>query len=276
MTAYKDICQINRIIDSAPENFDFYVHVDKKSNLKTEDISSRAHIFSEYRIYWGAVEHLKAFLFLMEKAYTSGKQYDFYHLITGQDFYACPFDKFDNLLEFGKNYIETWRFPRKNWWHDGYGIIKYKTLASKVDLRKKRYKLANMAYYWWQRLTKTYHSIPNYPMAGGSVYCTISGGAVNYILYSEISKDLLKRLMNTTCAEELFFQTVLINSPYKNSIVNDNLRYIDWSVHTPPKYLTVEDYDKICQSEKLFCRKIDSSLSKDLITNLQLLIKGQK
>ena len=31
MTVYKDVEQINRIIEFAPENFDFYVHIDKKS-----------------------------------------------------------------------------------------------------------------------------------------------------------------------------------------------------------------------------------------------------
>lgn len=72
MTVYKDVEQINSIIEFAPENFDFYVHIDKKSKLTRSDISKRANVFSEYRIYWGAVEHLKAFLFLMNKAFHSG------------------------------------------------------------------------------------------------------------------------------------------------------------------------------------------------------------
>lgn len=42
MTVYKDIDQINRIINIAPDNFDFYVHIDKKSPLRVGDISKRA------------------------------------------------------------------------------------------------------------------------------------------------------------------------------------------------------------------------------------------
>ena len=35
MTVYKDVEQINRIIEFAPENFDFYVHIDKKSKVNS-------------------------------------------------------------------------------------------------------------------------------------------------------------------------------------------------------------------------------------------------
>lgn len=34
MTAYKDVGLINKIIESAPDNFDFYIHLDKKCQNK--------------------------------------------------------------------------------------------------------------------------------------------------------------------------------------------------------------------------------------------------
>lgn len=46
------------------------------------------------------------------------------------------------------------------------------------------------------------------------------GGAIKWVLDSEISRDLLNRLENTTCGEELFFQTVLLNSPFSENIIN--------------------------------------------------------
>ena len=269
MTVYKDLDQINRIIDVAPANFDFFVHIDKKSKLKIKDISKRAKVYSEYRIFWGAVEHLKAFLFLMDKALKSNKKYDFYHLITGQDFYACPFKDFDSLLEEGKNYMEIIKLPRKGWWNGGFHIIKYKTLASKFDLRKRKYKAFDRLYYLYQRILRKEQSIPNYQMCCGSVYCSISGGAISYILNSDISKNLLSRLDNTTCSEEIFFQTVLFNSPYKAFIVDSNLRYMDWDTPKPPKFLQENDYNKIRNTKCLFCRKIDSVMSKALILKLE-------
>lgn len=53
MTAYKDVEQINRFINLAPENFDFYVHLDKKSSIDKSALSARAKVFSVYNIFWG-------------------------------------------------------------------------------------------------------------------------------------------------------------------------------------------------------------------------------
>ena len=54
---------------------------------------------------------MKAFLLLIEKAYASGDKYDFYNLITGQDFYACNFDKFEELLQKEKIYVSYFSLP---------------------------------------------------------------------------------------------------------------------------------------------------------------------
>lgn len=53
MTAYKDVEQINRFINVAPDNFDFYIHLDKKSAVDKSALSPRAKVFSEYNVFWG-------------------------------------------------------------------------------------------------------------------------------------------------------------------------------------------------------------------------------
>ena len=176
MTAYKDVEQINRFVESAPENFDFYIHIDKKSAIDKAQISKRAKVFCEYKIYWGAVEHLKAFLFLLKQAYESGVKYDFFHLCTGQDFFACRFTEFDSLLKPDTCYIELIRLPRKGWWHGGYFILKYRTLASLFDVRGIFARCANWLYLSLQRLFMIRRSVPAYAMGCGSVYCTIPRG----------------------------------------------------------------------------------------------------
>lgn len=44
MTAYKDAAQINRIIGITPPEWGIYIHIDRKSALKAEDIDSRARV----------------------------------------------------------------------------------------------------------------------------------------------------------------------------------------------------------------------------------------
>lgn len=43
-----------------------------------------------------------------------------------------------------------------------------------------------------------------------------------------------KKLCNhSLCADEIFLQTIAMMSPYKNNIVNDSLRYVDWNRGNP-------------------------------------------
>ena len=43
-----------------------------------------------------------------------------------------------------------------------------------------------------------------------------------------MAKDLLTRLNNSTCSEEVFFQTLIMNSPFRDTDQKDvTLRYIN-------------------------------------------------
>lgn len=79
---------------------------------------------------------------------------------------------------------------------------------------------------------------------------------------------MIARLNNSTCGEEVFFQTVLMNSPLRDTIVTSNLRYIDWSVPNGPKVLVTEDVSNVIKSHNLFCRKVDRRLSKDFLVSM--------
>ncbi|NJN99140.1 MAG: hypothetical protein HC875_36125 [Anaerolineales bacterium] len=60
--------------------------------------------------------------------------------------------------------------------------------------------------------------------------------------------------------DELFFQTVLLNSPLRDTIVNDDLKHIQWSTPTSahPDIFSKEDFEKLNRSPKLFARKFDT------------------
>jgi hypothetical protein len=52
--------------------------------------------------------------------------------------------------------------------------------------------------------------------------------------------------------------------------VDDNLRYIDWSVEPGPKVLRTGDFDAIVASGKLFARKFDVTVDEDVLDRLDL------
>ncbi|MGB6129461.1 MAG: beta-1,6-N-acetylglucosaminyltransferase, partial [Psychrilyobacter sp.] len=102
----------------------------------------------------------------------------------------------------------------------------------------------------------------------GSSWFTITNDAVEYIL-NNIDDKLIEGFKSTTCSDEHFIQTLLMNSPFKDNVVGENIVYIDWSEGNPnPKVLTMDDYSKLKGSNKLFARKFDIDIDSDIINKI--------
>lgn len=56
-------------------------------------------------------------------------------------------------------------------------------------------------------------------------------------------------------------------SPYANNIYDDDLRYTDWK-RGNPYIFTIEDYDILKSSNKLFARKFDEKKDLEIINRL--------
>ncbi|MBK7182603.1 MAG: hypothetical protein IPH89_06540 [Bacteroidetes bacterium] len=107
---------------------------------------------------------------------------------------------------------------------------------------------------------------------GGSTWWSITRNAVDYLLrFVETNKKVFSRFKHTHCSEELFFQTVLMNSPFKSNIVQDDLRYVDWEFRngSVPANLDETDLEKLVNSPKLFARKMEYPISNSLIVRLK-------
>jgi len=98
MTAYKDIEAINRFIASTPDDWGIYIHIDRKSAIAESEIEKKAHVFKFQKVYWGSWEHPFVILYLMEKALSNGN-YDYYHIVSGQDFYAMSPKRIDDIVK---------------------------------------------------------------------------------------------------------------------------------------------------------------------------------
>ena len=89
--------------------------------------------------------------------------------------------------------------------------------------------------------------------------------------------EYIHRFAKTNCAfvrffryvdapDEIIFHTILLNSPFKDRIIDDDLRYIDWSTGgRHPKILGKEDFEKLARAPKLFARKFDASVDGDVL-----------
>ena len=65
--------------------------------------------------------------------------------------------------------------------------------------------------------------------------------------------------------DECIFHTILVNSPLRESLVNDDLRYVDWTRTPLPAILGVQDLDALARSSKLFARKFDQRVDAEIL-----------
>ena len=75
--------------------------------------------------------------------------------------------------------------------------------------------------------------------------------------------------------DEIFFQTILMNSPLHDEIENDNLRYVEWSREPAPAVLGVDDLDAMLSSGKLFARKFDPTVDDAVLAELDRRLDGR-
>ena len=114
-------------------------------------------------------------------------------------------------------------------------------------------------------------------MYSGSAWIDIPREPLEYVFaFLENNKNFYKLFETSFFPDESLFQTILCNSKYKDKIINDNHRYIewiykyiDWQNKNGPKILDIKDYDKIKRGNYHFVRKIDKNISKELIVKLQ-------
>jgi hypothetical protein len=108
---------------------------------------------------------------------------------------------------------------------------------------------------------------PNLRLYGGSGWWSLSQASVDYVMnYTRQNPSLLKRLRFTFCADEIYFQTILMNSPMKEKIVNNNLRFIDWKKRNGnlPANLDESDFQSLVDSDKIIARKFEFPISEKL------------
>jgi hypothetical protein len=103
---------------------------------------------------------------------------------------------------------------------------------------------------------------------GGSSYWCLDRECILYI-YNYVRRNpvFVNFFRWVDVPDELFFQTILLNSSLKKKIINDNLRYIEWRnlESGSPAILGKDDLDKLMESPKLFARKFDRMEVLDLI-----------
>jgi len=269
---------LDRLIKSLDdERNDLYIHFDKKilavPTIKT-NYSKLIVLTDEHRVdvSWGDVSMIQAELNLF-KISSQQDSYAYYHLISGVDMPLKKMDLFHNffLENQGKEFVG---FYQGN-------------LEEQFDLKVRKYHLFPTSFRHSSNLLSFTKRLIRYlfiklqylvkfkrnkaiDFKKGTQWVSISDDLIKFIIKQE--KQLLSTYKYTFCSDEIFIQTIVWNSSFRERIYNQydegrgSLRAIQWIDNVIHDWQS-KDIPMLMNSEYVFARKFNSR-DLDIVDNI--------
>jgi hypothetical protein len=255
--AYKNPAQVLRLVSRLQTgNACFVVHVDRRAGAVEAAIRAGAEelagvqVVSWYRCHWGGFALVRAALDVLAELLGRGDRFDYAVFLSGQDYPVVPAEEIEAFLAgaAGRSFMTHWRLPFPGWGPRG-GLDRVEDwhLVSRRSL--------HVRLPWRRRIPGGLE-----PFGGGAYWALAREVAEHVHSFALANPRTMRFFEHVLIPDELFFQTVVLNSPFAESVVNDHLRYVDWSVDPGPAILRTSDLDAIVASGKLFARKFDTAV----------------
>jgi core-2/I-Branching enzyme len=244
----------------------FYVHVNRLTDDETFEAMRqglRGHDnvvwLARVACYWGGFSLVRASLVGIDAILSSADPPDYAVLLSGQDYPLRPPAEIRAFLEarHGRNLLHHFRLPSDEWAGEAGGLdrirypyferIRYKTRLLRLPLPRR-----------FPRLLEPY---------GGLALWALTGDCLAELMRL-IGKrpDVERFFRHAKMPDELFVQTVLMNSPLAATVDNESLHYHDWSGGSAhPATLRAADLPKLRASGKLFARKFDAAVDSEIL-----------
>ncbi|WP_255713370.1 beta-1,6-N-acetylglucosaminyltransferase [Pedobacter sp. Leaf132] len=263
---YTDPKQTERMIKNMEhKDFDFYIHVDKKFDINPhlflKSIPNVYFINNRVDVRWAGYNTVKATFDCIKEIVDTGIKYEFINFLSGQDYPLKPAEEMMSFFKenIGKEFL-SYRDIKNDWKE---GLIRMEKYFFSNHTFKGKSTLENIVNHIMPKRKIPYNLHPY----GKSMFWMLSPEVAMYVV-NKVEQD--KKLINffSLCwaSDEFVFQTILLNSAYKDKIINNNYRYIDWSLGgANPKTLDESDFEKIKKSEMLFIRKVNQNVSGKLL-----------
>lgn len=236
-------------------DFDIYANIDAKSDIQPfRDAAPQVKfITNRINIKWGHWSQVEATLNSMRCIADSGNDYGYVIFISGQDYPVRPLDEIAEFLDMaGQEFIGT----------------SSKSVTDKKEFRRLEKRYTKRWLFLCRKsplsvFNKTLHFLPDkkhiFPFYKGSSWWNLTFDCVLYILnFVKTHPAIVRSYCRSLCPDEIFFQSLLHASPFKDRLVDRIFRYMDWSAgESGPRTLTVADFEAIISSDAWFARKVD-------------------
>ena len=289
--AYKDPKQLKRLTDRLSKTGDCYVHLDKKSDKRSFDNvlhgNHGVNVFSRYIVSWAGWSMVKAYFYLMHRAYESDNKYDRFVLLTGLDY---PLMSDAEMLREFSEHLDTEYIM-------AYNIATSTVPTDKNKVLKKWYLDTPFRPKFLQRVYKSlmYRCLTK-PFSGKQIKVRLGGNYVDPYFGQTLSaftraavkvlietydndKQFNKRMKHVHAPDEIYWHTIIFNSNFrKNTIQNGEeheiTEHFGWAplhYHTYTVFTSVyqkEHFDELINSGYMFCRKVETGISDALLDKI--------
>lgn len=266
--AHRNPSQLLRLIKKLEHpDADFYIHIDKKVDITIfKELVNVTFITNRTSINWGGYSTTLAILTGVKEIVDLGKNYDYINLLSGQDY---PLRSTQHLHEYlaknsGKNFIS---YDEGDIWWSGAKKRYRKYHFTDYNFKGKHVieKIVN-----WLTPSRTFPIRQKLYGGAKGTWWTITSECASYVCETvNNDKKLMGFLKFCWGSDEFLISTLIMNSAYKSSTINNNLRYIFFPQHEArPKNLMSADFNTLISSEMLFARKFDTTIDSVILDKL--------
>lgn len=286
ISAYCDPDHLARLVASLDSDADFYVHVDANVDIRPFKrlLPQKVVFVNRHRVSWGGWEQVAYQYELIKAAIESDHPYTHLVCLSGQDYPLwsnCKIHQFfnenadrefiagynlsqtDNADQLRKitHYHPFRDLKMQNRWLKNKIVVASRLFLSAIGVRRSRQVRINGV---------------KRDVFFGSDYWAITLECAKYVKrILETNKPLIRYFKTVFVPSELCLQTIVYNSPFAQKAMLYQgsfpgvvrltpLHYLFYQ--TDVKHLTLDDWQVLCESNKMFCRKVVSGES-DALAN---------
>lgn len=282
---HSDEIHFEKLINSLNKDCDFYIHVDKKTNIipfKNVTNKNQNIFFLENRVSvsWAGISMIDAQNLLLEEALKKKEKYSHFVFLSGSCFpiknneyilnyfTVSPnkeFIKYIDMRESKNHYI---KHIENKWFKEPLFYSNF-LLVKLIDKVLRRILNSLSLKNNWNKSMVPYF---------GSQWIAITPDCASYIINFQKKNPWFRKMNKYTFSpDEHYYHTIIGNSEYRfnsdglqiftgrGTYKLANFHLIDSSLS---KWFTIDDWNEIKTSEKIFARKFSSSSSNTIISKI--------
>lgn len=268
--AHHKLDQLLTLLNTVYDETNIYlIHIDSKAAADMHDLvanladsNENVHVLPSRSVAWACWSLVQLEIDAIKHLLAIDKDWNYYINLSGQDMPLVKQERIKALLTAGgndRNYLavngnlDSYAKEKfSQYWVEDFGILK---------------KLG-------PRLPFSHYFSEGISIYNGTQWKMINRQFAEYAVTSSFAFDLQDYFRYTFMPDELYFQTLIMNSSFKGTVVNNHYRYLkmekrDNNMFFRPKTITIDLLVEMYASNALFARKFDSEVDANVIKMIE-------